>query len=677
MLEVVRPIVLGTVAITMMTSCTARDPQATTIASEVEIDSRIGQQGRLLLGFKDPDLRTFAMPASVVAPTVTVDGQLVATGLAGTDFVGVAFTATAASGAIEMRIADVFAPDATTPRWQYALEQRDAAAQPWTPACAEPTPVLPLADPIPSPPRAVVIPGRFRGDGIYDLGGPLGVSFACQTGVIGKCVGWGFYPGQAWPTTTAHGFPSTASTFDMLAACTRMARFDYCGDSSSNTLDGTPIQIDDVFHVYTPMPGYAFEAAWRARGSVLIDPFNPGPPSMCLSKLRWSTLPLGGNCPPVLPDPRIDPKGRFCEDFTPEQLESKGAMLYSSSSYIDAGLYAHVDPGTGAALTTASLVPRRDHAQELPAWQIPAPANVPFPRTGQRHRLDAAIFSHRLPAGLSTSGLALLTSYACPAGDFVTSTRSPTGCTPIADEGYVYADPTAAHPALRTWWSPALQHSYTTTMPASTMIASGWQLVEVTGGVIRAELEVNVRWAAVAGATYSLDVLARDGTWVTPCLGAAQLDTSTSVRFTGLCVAADRTVPHADIVAFRITATNATGSATATAAYDGVAGDVYAELSGGTTTAIDVGWNAYRGAVRYAFWVQRIGGSFVECAGASFVGTERGFLYTGRCPGKVPPIAPSGLARLRACAVNKDGVSLACGEAAYDGVAPRVTISIR
>lgn len=673
MLQVVRPIVISTAAITAMFACTAHDARVTAAIGEVE--TRIGQQGRLLLGFKDPDVRTFALPTGVTSPQVGVDGQLVATGLAGGDFVGMAVTASAASGAVAMRIADVFAPDASHPRWQYALEQWDAAAQAWTPACAEPTPILPLIDPIPSPPRAVALPGSLRPDGTYDLLGPVGVSFACQTGVVGKCVGWGFYPGQTWPATTAHGYPMSGTTFDMLAACTRMARADFCAAGVSNTLDGTPIQIDDVFHVYAPAPGYAFEAGWRAHATF----FNEAPrlAPLCLSKLRWSTLPLGGNCPLTLPDPRIDPKGTFCEDLTPEQLESKGAMVYSSSSYLDAGLYAHQDPATGAALTTTNLVPRRDHLQELPAWQIPAPADVPFPQAGQRHRLDAAIFARSLPPGLSTWGLAVLTSYACPGGDFVTSTRPPAGCAPIADEGYVYVAATAAHPALRTWWSPALAHSFTTTTPASTMIGDGWQLVEVTGGVIRAELDVNVRWAAVAGATYTLDVLQRDGTWVTACLDAAQLGAATSVRFTGRCVAANRSVPHADVVAFRITATTSIGSSVATAAYDGVAGDVYAELPGGVITAIDVGWNAYRGAARYALWLQPGGASFVECAGASYVGSERGFVFTGRCPGKSIKVAPSGLARLRACALDAKGGALACGEVAYDGKAPRVTIAIR
>ena len=392
MSEVVRPIVLGTATLAALAGCA--EPAAPTASVAATVDTRIGQQGRLLLGFRAPDVRTFALPAAVNAPTVTADGALVADGRDAKSFIGTTLSATGDGATLAMRIVDAIAPDATSARWRYALEQWDPATQAWAPACAEPTPIVPAAV-APTPARAVVVPGVWRADGSYAVVGGA-VTFACQTGVVGKCVGWGYGPSAQWPVKTVSGVPTTASAGDLLVACTRMAHADYCATGAANTLDGTPIQIDDVFHPYAPTPGFPFEAAWRGQvtptsGAVALTP-------VCLSKLRWSTLPLGGGCPLTLPDPRVDGKAAFCDDLSAEALEQRGALLYSSSAYLDAGLYAHVDPSTGAALTTASLVPGLDHVPELPTWTIPAPADVPFPAAGQLHRLDATVFARALPA---------------------------------------------------------------------------------------------------------------------------------------------------------------------------------------------------------------------------------------------------------------------------------------
>ena len=64
-------------------------------------------------------------------------------------------------------------------------------------------------------------------------------------------------------TVTVNGNPTTANGADMLQGCTRMARADYCSAGMPNTIDGTPIHIDDVFSARPAVDGFAFEAAWR------------------------------------------------------------------------------------------------------------------------------------------------------------------------------------------------------------------------------------------------------------------------------------------------------------------------------------------------------------------------------------------------------------------------------
>ena len=210
-----------------------------------------------------------------------------------------------------------------------------------------------------------------------------------------------------------------------------------------NTLDGTPIQIDNVYDGLTSHEGMAFEAAWN--GKAIADGSGPvNIPVACLSKRRWSTLPLGGNCPLQLPDPRVDRKSKFCEDM---DMEAKGALLYSSSSYRDSGLYTYTEPASQLRLTTASLVPQAQGL--LPVWTLsPPPAGVPFPVAGQPVQFEATIFAAALPVTIPDTELVKLYSYHCQ-DDLITTTSelADPSCAKIAVEGYVYPRNAADRPA--------------------------------------------------------------------------------------------------------------------------------------------------------------------------------------------------------------------------------------
>ena len=90
------------------------------------------------------------------------------------------------------------------------------------------------------------------------------VTVACTSGVLVKCVRWGYKPWQ-----TVQG----VSLRDYHQTCTRMARADYCGNSTSHTRDGTAIDLYDRLGIQqqTEDSGMVFEAAWGTDGAVFID----------------------------------------------------------------------------------------------------------------------------------------------------------------------------------------------------------------------------------------------------------------------------------------------------------------------------------------------------------------------------------------------------------------------
>jgi hypothetical protein len=95
----------------------------------------------------------------------------------------------------------------------------------------------------------------LRGSFVHGSWGPLGdrsdegITFACETGVIAKCMrSWGYKP---WRTMTS---PLTGDAVDMRElhqVCTRAARADYCG-GVSHTQDGTLVDLFDSYGFNQP-----------------------------------------------------------------------------------------------------------------------------------------------------------------------------------------------------------------------------------------------------------------------------------------------------------------------------------------------------------------------------------------------------------------------------------------
>jgi len=637
-------------------------------------DPYISQQGTLLLGFNGSDVRTFAFPPQFAHPRVLDDGQLVADGADGGAFVGALVSATATDGTgITMRITEVHKPDVSG-RWHYALEDWSTVEQSWHPACADPPQVIPAPDDAPAP-LAIALPGSWTADGFYvaDAGR---VSFSCATGVAAKCVSWGYPPTWAPPSATLTGHANTSTGSDVFQSCTRVARADYCGGGIPNTLDGTPIHVHDVFggplHPEQSVAGFAFEAAWPGVASVR-DRGNQLRPALCLSKQRWSTLPLGGACPLTVPDPRQESKARFCEEMTDVELEAKNALVENDSAYLDAGLYRWTQTGNRTIFTTAALVP--DRPTKPPVWLVsPPPVAVPQ----QTARFEGAIFNRTLPAAMPLDDLVALRSYDC-AGDLVTTTADLSkSCKPMVKlEGYVYVPHTAGRSPLRRWWNPTIKRSQTTTTAPSTMIAAGWQLVQVEGALPRAAMDLNLRWSLLGGGSYALDVQTKTGAWVSPCIDAPVVGNAASYVYHGICPsAANRTVANSDVRAFRVRYSAQSGSGAVVVPYDGAASDVYVPLPGGQTTALTVSWNDVGPTSRYALDVDA-GGGLVRCADDTVLGNDLSFVFTGYCPTKGGTIPIGAVKTLRLCAAaDGNWGNATCAQATYDGHQPAATLSI-
>jgi hypothetical protein len=262
---------------------------------------------------------------------------------AAADLVGTRFDATLVDGkTVAMRITGVVPhknlsdrPPRGPRRSDYVIEYQ--SGHQWAPLCP------------PESPAAILVSGSFghapdgRPNGDYDPT-RMRLTFACRDGVAAKCQDWGYW---SWK-------PERATYFQ---ACTRMARADYCGTGRSRTVDETMINYLDLHRKplaeLKPVRGFVPEAVW--------GPGTAGKPpaAMCLSRTRWSTIPLGPRsvCSDLLPDPRDEAAAdgkpqRFCDGMTATEWAAAGALFVNSSRPLDVGLVIWSD-GSGHYRTTA------------------------------------------------------------------------------------------------------------------------------------------------------------------------------------------------------------------------------------------------------------------------------------------------------------------------------------
>ena len=180
-------------------------------------------------------------------------------------------------------------------------------------------------------------------------------------GVLAKAIDWGFRTEQVLHSMT--GIPAAPIPgLELAAVATRMGRADYCHDGVTHTLEGAAISYLDLVDgndvpnatgpvessptaqvalgVAVPVPTdtYYLEAVWT-RPSTLAGGNTDSARPLCLSKLRWQSLPVGTRCGTTLRDPRVDADAKFCEDWTYEALASAGGVIVNASKRNDVGLW--------------------------------------------------------------------------------------------------------------------------------------------------------------------------------------------------------------------------------------------------------------------------------------------------------------------------------------------------
>jgi|EndMetStandDraft_3_1072993.scaffolds.fasta_scaffold195835_2 hypothetical protein len=104
--------------------------------------------------------------------------------------------------------------------------------------------------------------GRSLGFPIPD--GRGGFNLTCISGVVAKCVRWGY---RFWEEQ-----PGGPPLHVLHHACTHMARADYGGDGVPTTRDGTTIDLYDRFGIQKSerLPSMTFEAAWGVDGAICV-----------------------------------------------------------------------------------------------------------------------------------------------------------------------------------------------------------------------------------------------------------------------------------------------------------------------------------------------------------------------------------------------------------------------
>jgi hypothetical protein len=315
--------------------------------------------------------------------------------------------------------------------------------------------------------EAIPLAGRFSRRGTHEANVDR-ISFACADGVAFKCTLWGYGAGDDPLSTewSAH------------QACTRMARADYCGDGTSHTREETYISIYDSVGVndqppavfpgvssWPPAPGgYHFEAAWR----------DGEQSALCLTRLRWQSLPLGGDCEGgELPDPRVDTSVQFCDEYAgSDELTADGALLFDSSLYNDLALHVWqkgadqiatvrgFDAGASLTVSTQPPVPGYTHVavDGLLLRSLPGSISGSDVATVRMYEhpttLDSVVAriapTGYLPVGAQQGwegmvlrqeheGTVMLTLYRGPTGDLLSTTLTPpAGYTYVDDVGYVF-----------------------------------------------------------------------------------------------------------------------------------------------------------------------------------------------------------------------------------------------
>jgi hypothetical protein len=193
-------------------------------------------------------------------------GTLGGVQLRGKDFIGTTVTQVDTRGVTSTAVIAGVETDPRDPTGEtllYTLRTKDPVTGQLTELCT------PDADGLR---RAIPVPGTWDASGTHQSSTSQ-FTFGCTSAAIGKCVRLGYRPWQSY---------NGSSLEDYHQACTRMLRFDYCGNGGVHTADGTEIDVYDLLgiNVQENSALMLFDAAWTPDGAY------------CVERQRWLRLSL-------------------------------------------------------------------------------------------------------------------------------------------------------------------------------------------------------------------------------------------------------------------------------------------------------------------------------------------------------------------------------------------------
>lgn len=196
----------------------------------------------------------------------TLVGTLQGQTIRGADFIGSTVTQVDPDGVTVFTVISDVQVDASDPSNEtllYSLQSQNPIDGKITEACA------PDAE---GKRFAIPVPGTWDKTGAHQRSTSQ-FTFGCTSAAIGKCVQLGYRPWKSVNGQSLEGYHQ---------ACTRMIRFDYCGDGTTHTVDGTEVDVYDLLKINTRdslllMP---FDAAWSEDGAY------------CIERQRWIRLSL-------------------------------------------------------------------------------------------------------------------------------------------------------------------------------------------------------------------------------------------------------------------------------------------------------------------------------------------------------------------------------------------------
>jgi hypothetical protein len=191
------------------------------------------------------------------------------TSLSAQDFVGAQLNATLSDGTpVVLRIDAVEQSAADAEIFFHTLSLASSTAGPWSPLCgADATGSI----------KAIALGGRWD----YATGAKVQnqyqsvITIACRGGAIAKCVEMAYKPWKTLSVCNSLGLNCQQVNLEKHhQSCTRLIRADYCGNGTSFTVNGTPVNIYDAVGVQQDTENWPVEAEWGIDGARCLSNQN-------------------------------------------------------------------------------------------------------------------------------------------------------------------------------------------------------------------------------------------------------------------------------------------------------------------------------------------------------------------------------------------------------------------